>query len=106
MFSVVCVQNLFSQLKSAPSDSLTYRLALCLSLVNYNYGGLRAVAHVWQEFVLELRYRWENNYLIFGWVQPHIWMWYYIVCLPMAFLMVFGGVILQSKNRVRMCPNY
>uniref|UniRef100_A0A674PD64 Rab3 GTPase-activating protein catalytic subunit n=1 Tax=Takifugu rubripes TaxID=31033 RepID=A0A674PD64_TAKRU len=58
--------NLFSQLKSAPSDSLTYRLALCLSLVNYNYGGLRAVAHVWQEFVLELRYRWENNYLIFG----------------------------------------
>lgn len=61
-----CVQNLFSQLKSAPSDSLTYRLALCLSLVNYNYGGLRAVAHVWQEFVLELRYRWENNYLIFG----------------------------------------
>uniref|UniRef100_A0A674NIF2 Rab3 GTPase-activating protein catalytic subunit n=1 Tax=Takifugu rubripes TaxID=31033 RepID=A0A674NIF2_TAKRU len=55
-----------NQLKSAPSDSLTYRLALCLSLVNYNYGGLRAVAHVWQEFVLELRYRWENNYLIFG----------------------------------------
>lgn len=66
IFSVLCAQNLFSQLKSAPSDSLTYRLALCLCLVNYNYGGLRAVAHVWQEFVLELRYRWENNYLIFG----------------------------------------
>lgn len=59
-------QNLFSQLKSAPRDSLTSRLALCLCLVNYNYGGLRAVAQVWQEFVLELRYRWENNYLIFG----------------------------------------
>ncbi|XP_028264275.1 rab3 GTPase-activating protein catalytic subunit isoform X2 [Parambassis ranga] len=58
--------NLFLQLKSAPSDSLTYRLALCVCLVNYNYGGLRAVAHLWQEFVLELRYRWENNYLIYG----------------------------------------
>ncbi|XP_059181022.1 rab3 GTPase-activating protein catalytic subunit isoform X2 [Centropristis striata] len=58
--------NLFLQLKSAPFDSLTYRLALCACLVNYNHGGLRAVAHLWQEFVLELRYRWENNYLIYG----------------------------------------
>uniref|UniRef100_A0A672HTU9 Rab3 GTPase-activating protein catalytic subunit n=1 Tax=Salarias fasciatus TaxID=181472 RepID=A0A672HTU9_SALFA len=58
--------NLFIQLKSAPSDSLTYRLALCVCLVNYNYGGLRAVAHLWQEVVLELRYRWENNYLVYG----------------------------------------
>ncbi|XP_037547652.1 rab3 GTPase-activating protein catalytic subunit [Nematolebias whitei] len=58
--------NLFLQLKSAPTDSLTYRLALCLCMVNYSYGGLPAVAHLWQEFVLELRYRWENNYLIYG----------------------------------------
>nr|XP_033467499.1 rab3 GTPase-activating protein catalytic subunit isoform X1 [Epinephelus lanceolatus] len=61
--------NLFLQLKSAPTDSLTYRLALCACLVNYNHGGLRAVAHLWQEFVLELRYRWENNYLIYGLVS-------------------------------------
>uniref|UniRef100_A0A8C9YBA7 Rab3 GTPase-activating protein catalytic subunit n=1 Tax=Sander lucioperca TaxID=283035 RepID=A0A8C9YBA7_SANLU len=61
-----CGKNLFLQLKSAPSDSLTYRLALCACLVNYNHGGLRAVAHLWQEFVLELRYRWENHYLIYG----------------------------------------
>ncbi|KAM8858128.1 rab3 GTPase-activating protein catalytic subunit [Synchiropus picturatus] len=53
-------------LKSAPSDSLTYRLALCLAAVNFYHGGLRAVAHLWQEFVLELRYRWENNYLVSG----------------------------------------
>uniref|UniRef100_A0A673ALI7 Rab3 GTPase-activating protein catalytic subunit n=1 Tax=Sphaeramia orbicularis TaxID=375764 RepID=A0A673ALI7_9TELE len=59
-------KNLYIQLKSAPSDSLTYRLALCMSLVNFYHGGLRAVAHLWQEFVLELRYRWENNYLIYG----------------------------------------
>ncbi|XP_026032610.1 rab3 GTPase-activating protein catalytic subunit-like [Astatotilapia calliptera] len=58
--------NLFHQLKSAPSDSLTYRLALCVCLVNYYYGGLRAVGHLWQEFVLELRYRWENNHVICG----------------------------------------
>ncbi|KAM6898865.1 rab3 GTPase-activating protein catalytic subunit isoform 1-T2 [Lycodopsis pacificus] len=58
--------NLFLQLKSAPSDSLTYRLALCACLVNYNHGGVRAVAHLWQEFVLELRYRWENNHFIYG----------------------------------------
>uniref|UniRef100_A0A3Q2EFP5 Rab3 GTPase-activating protein catalytic subunit n=1 Tax=Cyprinodon variegatus TaxID=28743 RepID=A0A3Q2EFP5_CYPVA len=58
--------NLFLHLKSAPSDSLTYRLALCLCMVNYSYGGLPAVTHLWQEFVLELRYRWENNYLIYG----------------------------------------
>ncbi|KAM3591695.1 uncharacterized protein V6R79_005896 [Siganus canaliculatus] len=58
--------NLYLQLKSAPSDSLTYRLALCVCLVNYYYGGLRAVAHFWQEFVLELRYHWENNFRIQG----------------------------------------
>ncbi|XP_076012670.1 rab3 GTPase-activating protein catalytic subunit isoform X2 [Genypterus blacodes] len=58
--------NLFIQLKSAPCGSLTYRLALCVCLVNFYHGGVRAVAHLWQEFVLELRYRWENDYLIYG----------------------------------------
>uniref|UniRef100_A0A8C1Z1V5 Rab3 GTPase-activating protein catalytic subunit n=1 Tax=Cyprinus carpio TaxID=7962 RepID=A0A8C1Z1V5_CYPCA len=58
--------HLYNQLKSAPSDSLTYRLALCVCVVNFHHGGVRAVAHLWQEFVLEMRYRWENNYLIYG----------------------------------------
>ncbi|KAF7709908.1 rab3 GTPase-activating protein catalytic subunit isoform X2 [Silurus meridionalis] len=58
--------NLFSVLKSAPWDCLTYRLALCVCLVNFYHGGVRAVAHLWQEFVLEMRYRWENNHLIYG----------------------------------------
>ncbi|TSM60542.1 Rab3 GTPase-activating protein catalytic subunit [Bagarius yarrelli] len=58
--------NLFSTLKSAPWDSLTYRLALCVCLVNFYHGGVRAVAHLWQEFVLEMRNCWENNYLIYG----------------------------------------
>ncbi|XP_071978369.1 rab3 GTPase-activating protein catalytic subunit isoform X3 [Engystomops pustulosus] len=60
------VPNLYSQLKSAPSDSLTYKLALCLCMVNFYHGGVRGVAHLWQEFVLEMRYRWENNYLVPG----------------------------------------
>ena len=57
-------QEMFRQLKSAPSGSLTMRLAVCLCIINHSYGGLRAVAHLWQEFVLEMRYRWENNYPI------------------------------------------
>ncbi|XP_061782570.1 rab3 GTPase-activating protein catalytic subunit [Nerophis lumbriciformis] len=58
--------DLYIQLKSAPVESLTYRLALCLCLVNFHHGGLRSVAYLWQEFVLELRDRWENNYQING----------------------------------------
>ncbi|XP_067891174.1 rab3 GTPase-activating protein catalytic subunit isoform X1 [Heterodontus francisci] len=58
--------NLYSQFKSAPSDSLTYKLALCLCMVNFYHGGMRGVAHLWQEFVLEMRYRLENNYFVPG----------------------------------------
>ena len=35
-----------------------------MCIVNNSHGGMRAVAHLWQEFVLEMRYRWENNYTI------------------------------------------
>lgn len=52
------------QLKSAPPDSLTYRMAVCFAIINHNHGGLHALAHLWQEFILEMRYRWENNILI------------------------------------------
>ncbi|XP_010604488.1 rab3 GTPase-activating protein catalytic subunit isoform X2 [Fukomys damarensis] len=58
--------NLYNQFKSAPSDSLTYKLALCLCMINFYHGGLKGVAHLWQEFVLEMRFRWENNCLIPG----------------------------------------
>uniref|UniRef100_A0A9L0TF04 Rab3 GTPase-activating protein catalytic subunit n=1 Tax=Equus caballus TaxID=9796 RepID=A0A9L0TF04_HORSE len=58
--------NLYNQFKSAPSDSLTYKLALCLCMINLYHGGLKGVAHLWQEFVLEMRFRWENNFLIPG----------------------------------------
>uniref|UniRef100_A0A8C0HB37 Rab3 GTPase-activating protein catalytic subunit n=1 Tax=Chelonoidis abingdonii TaxID=106734 RepID=A0A8C0HB37_CHEAB len=52
------------QFKSAPSDSLTYKLALCLCMINFYHGGVKGVAHLWQEFVVEMRRRWEKNYLI------------------------------------------
>uniref|UniRef100_A0A673X6E4 Rab3 GTPase-activating protein catalytic subunit n=1 Tax=Salmo trutta TaxID=8032 RepID=A0A673X6E4_SALTR len=41
-------KSLYNQLKSAPSNSLC--------LVNFYHGGVRAVAHLWQEFFLEMRY--------------------------------------------------
>ncbi|XP_013910503.1 PREDICTED: rab3 GTPase-activating protein catalytic subunit [Thamnophis sirtalis] len=62
--------NLYIQFKSAPSDSLTYKLALCLCMINFYHGGVKGVAHLWQEFVLEMRYRWENNFFIPGAANP------------------------------------
>ena len=41
---------------SLESDGLTF--------VFVSSTGLRAVAHLWQEFVLEMRYRWENDIFI------------------------------------------
>lgn len=58
--------ELSKQLKSAPVDSLTYKLSLALCNVNHNLGGLLGVAHLWQEFILEMRFRWENKHLICG----------------------------------------
>ncbi|XP_031567041.1 rab3 GTPase-activating protein catalytic subunit-like [Actinia tenebrosa] len=58
------LKDKFRGLKSAPEDSLTYFLAVCICIVYNNYGGLRAVAHLWHEFVLEMRYRWENDVFI------------------------------------------
>jgi len=64
MAASVCLQEMFKQFKSAPVDSLPYRLAVCMCIINHSYGGVRAVAHLWQEFVLEMRFRWENSILI------------------------------------------
>ncbi|XP_076304308.1 RAB3 GTPase activating protein subunit 1 isoform X3 [Tachypleus tridentatus] len=60
--------------KSAPHDSLTWRLALAMCQVNHSYGGIAAVAHLWHEFVLEMRYRWENNFTLpcLEWGAPNL----------------------------------
>ena len=63
LFDIV-FQDRYRHFKTAPEDSLTYKLAVLLCVVNHSHGGLKAVAHVWQEFALEMRYRLENNYTI------------------------------------------
>ncbi|XP_022111820.1 rab3 GTPase-activating protein catalytic subunit-like [Acanthaster planci] len=60
------VKEWYRHFKSGPEDSITYKLAVAMCVVNHSHGGLKAVAHLWQEFVLEMRYRWENMYLIPG----------------------------------------
>lgn len=60
------VKELPKQLKSAPVDGLLHKLSVCLCVLNHNNGGLFAVAQIWQEFVLEMRFRWENNFFIEG----------------------------------------
>uniref|UniRef100_A0A8C4QM23 Rab3 GTPase-activating protein catalytic subunit n=1 Tax=Eptatretus burgeri TaxID=7764 RepID=A0A8C4QM23_EPTBU len=61
--------NMHRNLKSAPVDSLTHRLALCLCMINYCHGGLKGVAQVWQEFVQRLRGYWESN-IVIPWLNP------------------------------------
>ncbi|RUS82511.1 hypothetical protein EGW08_009725 [Elysia chlorotica] len=58
--------ELNKKLKSSPTDSLTHKLSLALCHVNHQFGGLLAVAHLWQEFILEMRFRWENKILLCG----------------------------------------
>ncbi|KAG1702101.1 Rab3 GTPase-activating protein catalytic subunit [Nymphon striatum] len=58
------MQELLKTMKSAPISSLASRLALAMCHVHHSYGGLSGVAHLWQEFVLEMRYRWENHYML------------------------------------------
>lgn len=60
------LQDLSKHLKSAPDDSLLHNLVTALVMVNMHHGGIRGVAQLWQEFVLEMRYRWENKFLISG----------------------------------------
>eukprot|EP00117_Sycon_ciliatum_P030993 scpid22138/ scgid24323/ Rab3 GTPase-activating protein catalytic subunit; RAB3 GTPase-activating protein 130 kDa subunit; Rab3-GAP p130 len=46
--------------KSCPSDSLLVRIACTLLRVHFECGGIRSLAYVWREFVLELRHRYEH----------------------------------------------
>ena len=76
------VSELPAQLKSSPLDSLVSRLARCVcdllfQWVNHSTlwmrGGevaerllIRRVQHLWKEFCAEMRFRWENDFLIPG----------------------------------------
>lgn len=63
---VLLLQERLNGMKSAPYDSLTWRLAILMSHVVHSLGGIRSAAHLWYEFTQELRYRWENSTLIPG----------------------------------------
>uniref|UniRef100_A0A1X7V2J5 Uncharacterized protein n=1 Tax=Amphimedon queenslandica TaxID=400682 RepID=A0A1X7V2J5_AMPQE len=52
--------SLTRELKSAPPNSLTMRLAKAFCNIHNDYG-LKAMAHIWYEVIQELRYRWENG---------------------------------------------
>ncbi|XP_071942593.1 rab3 GTPase-activating protein catalytic subunit-like [Antedon mediterranea] len=56
----------YRHFKTAPEGSLVYKLAVCMCVVNYNHGGMKGAAHLWHEFLLELRYRLESKTLISG----------------------------------------
>ncbi|XP_046989367.1 rab3 GTPase-activating protein catalytic subunit [Schistocerca americana] len=53
-------------IKSAPVDSLVWRLAIVMSHVVHTLGGIRAAAYLWFEFTQEMRYRWDKCILIPG----------------------------------------
>lgn len=45
-------------------SDLIIQFSLSKACLFFFLAGLRAVAHLWQEFVLEMRYRWENDIFI------------------------------------------
>nr|XP_023028129.1 rab3 GTPase-activating protein catalytic subunit [Leptinotarsa decemlineata] len=56
-------QNLeeeFKSFKTCGKDSLIWRLSIVLAHCLQSLGGLRAFAHIWYEFVQEMRYRWDK----------------------------------------------
>ncbi|XP_012555264.2 rab3 GTPase-activating protein catalytic subunit isoform X1 [Hydra vulgaris] len=58
------LKDRYRHLKGAPTDSLTLTLACCIMILNHSYGGMQAIAHLWHEFVRELRFRYENKILV------------------------------------------
>ncbi|XP_044750751.1 rab3 GTPase-activating protein catalytic subunit [Coccinella septempunctata] len=51
--------------KTCPSDSLLWRFCI-ISAGLLNSSGFRAFAQIWNEFIQEMRYRWEMNIFIPG----------------------------------------
>ncbi|CAH0557757.1 unnamed protein product [Brassicogethes aeneus] len=52
--------------KTCPQDSLIWRLSIVLTHALQSLGGVKAFAHIWYEFVQEMRYRWEKSMPIPG----------------------------------------
>lgn len=71
-------------IKSAPVGSLVWRLAILIGNLHAYNGGATAVAHMWTEFVLELRFRVEKSIPICGYVMNFsirfaYWLTFYLI---------------------------
>ncbi|KAL0273699.1 UNVERIFIED_CONTAM: hypothetical protein PYX00_006319 [Menopon gallinae] len=64
--SVNSIDPRLSGMKSAPYNSLPWRLAIVMAHVIHSLGGVQSATHLWYEFTKELRYRCERNILIPG----------------------------------------
>ncbi|XP_054281898.1 rab3 GTPase-activating protein catalytic subunit isoform X2 [Macrosteles quadrilineatus] len=62
-------QEMFAGMKTAPVDSLVWRLSVVMSHATHTLGGVKAAAHLWFEFCQELRFRWERAVPIPGVVR-------------------------------------
>lgn len=65
----VLLKNLeedFKGFKTCGRDSLVWRLAIVLAHSLQSLGGPKAFAHIWYEFVQEMRYRWDKTMPIPG----------------------------------------
>ncbi|XP_017777642.1 PREDICTED: rab3 GTPase-activating protein catalytic subunit-like [Nicrophorus vespilloides] len=59
-------EDMFKGFKTCRMDSLVWRLSIVLSQALHSLGANRAFAHIWFEFVQEMRYRWEKSIMIPG----------------------------------------
>ena len=53
-------------IKSCPVDGLVWRLSIVFSHVLHVLGGMKALAHLMHEFLMEVRFRYENGILLPG----------------------------------------
>lgn len=56
----------FKGFRTCGVDSLVWRLSIVLAHALQSLGGLKALAHIWYEFVQEMRYRWDKSMPIPG----------------------------------------
>ena len=55
----------FANIKSGPIDGLIWRLSIVFAHCLHILGGLKPLAHLMHEFIMEVRFRYENaNYFI------------------------------------------
>ncbi len=84
------VDNLLDirSMKSAPINSLSWRIAITLCNIHYNYKELADIAHMWKEIICQLRHYWEESILL-----PHL-----MPCIPNL-----GMCLLHQKLQMLNC---